>query len=680
MPSRPIAQLLAASFVTLATELVLIRWIPGQVRVIAYFPNLILLAAFLGIGAGCFLSCRLPLWTWPLLLIVLAAAVTAMSRVAFTQQSTSEFLWLLYFDLPRDAPVFNGVRLPILIVFVLSAITFVPLGGYIADRLNFFKQAERPLTGYAADLTGSLLGVVALTIILVSGAVPVVWFGVILIPAAFLYVRSLRSLLIFVAAGAVLLILVGWNDRAQYYSPYYAISVVPQKFNTFDVLTNGSVHQEAVPLKRELPPASRTLGLVRAGYHLPYRLLRREPRHVLILGAGTGNDVSVAIDERAERVDAVEIDPQILRLGAQHPDRPYDSPRVRAVNTDAREFLNYSEEKYDLIVFGTLDSMTRLSALSNVRLDNYVYTVECLEAARRHLTPDGGIVMLFMVGTPYIEEHISALLVRALDERPVVIRQYFFLFNRIFLAGPAFRHMAERAPLERLREAAALEAVPTDDWPFLYLRDRALSPFYVSIIGAILGITTLTVFGLSREMRQSVATRQVDVVMFLFGVAFLLTETKLVTEMNLVWGATWLASSIVFASILLTILLGTIWTSRAELSWPLCAGGLLVSLMISWAVPVRIFVGRAFGTRLAASIAFIGLPMLFASMCFAFIFRRRERVDVAFGWNMLGAVVGGLLEFSSMVFGIKAMTLLAVATYLIAILLIQRRSVDAHGS
>jgi spermidine synthase len=671
---RSVTQLVDASFITLATELVLIRWVPGEVRVIAYFPNLILIAAFLGLGAGSLLRRKLPMWTWPLLLIGLAVAVTAMSRVAFTQQSTTEHLWLLYLDLPRGAPVVNGVRLPILAIFVLTAITFVPLGGFIADRLNAFKIAGKPLTGYAADLSGSLLGVVALSIVLVSGAIPPVWFAVILAAGLILFLRPARVLATYVVASAILIALVMRSDHAQFYSPYYAIAIQQRPGGMFDVLTNGSFHQQAVPLRRTDPMQGSEMALIRSGYHLPYELLMRKPRHVLILGAGTGNDVAVALDNGAERVDAVEIDPQILKLGARHPDMPYSSPRVRAINTDAREFLNYNKDQYDLIVFGTLDSMTRLSALSNVRLDNYVYTVECLEAARRHLTADGGIVMLFMVGTPYIENHISGLLVRALDERPAVIRRYSLLFNRIFLAGPAFRRLTEQGSLDEARETAALQSVPTDDWPYLYLRDRTLSPFYLSIIGAILLIATLTIFGISREMRESIVERRTDIVMFLFGAAFLLTETKLVTEMNLVWGATWLTSSIVFASILLTILIGTLWTSRRAMSRNVASIALLVALLVSWAVPVRLFVGGSMPVRLTASVLFIGVPMLFASILFAIVFRDRQRVDVAFGWNMFGAVAGGLVEFSSMVFGIKAMTLLAIVAYLTAILLMNREA------
>jgi hypothetical protein len=44
-------------------------------------------------------------------------------------------------------------------------------------------------------------------------------------------------------------------------------------------------------------------------------------------------------------------------------------------------------------------------------------------------------------------------------------------------------------------------------------------------------------------------------------------------------------------------------------------------------------------------------------------------VDVAFGWNLLGAVTGGLLEFSSMIIGLKSLSLVAMLAYLGAFLI-----------
>jgi hypothetical protein len=70
----------------------------------------------------------------------------------------------------------------------------------------------------------------------------------------------------------------------------------------------------------------------------------------------------------------------------------------------------------------------------------------------------------------------------------------------------------------------------------------------------------------------------------------------------------------------------------------------------------------------------VGGPIFFAASCFALVFRSRPRAAVAFGWNLLGAVAGGLLEFVSMAVGLKALLLVALAAYLAAALIHRRRA------
>ena len=112
-------EILAVSFVVLFQELVLIRWIPIQIRVIAYFPNLILIGAFLGLGIGALRARhRSLLWAWPLLLLVLVGIARALSGVAFTANQVSEHFYLLYHDLGSDAPVVEGIQLPIVLFFI----------------------------------------------------------------------------------------------------------------------------------------------------------------------------------------------------------------------------------------------------------------------------------------------------------------------------------------------------------------------------------------------------------------------------------------------------------------------------------------------------------------------------------------------------------------------------------
>lgn len=309
-------ELVAASFIVLAFELTLIRWIASQVRVTAYFPNLVLISAFLGLGLGCLWPRhRIRLWMWPVVVTICVVAVTLMSGIVFTNRGSSEFLWLWYRDLPPDSPVVNGIHIPIIAVFVLGVGIFVPLGSFIAERLQMFRDGGKPLIGYACDLLGSLAGVVAMSLVFFAGMRPVHWFAIILAAGIALFWRTRRSLIFHVLLGSLVLVVVHVNDRAAVYSPYYAISYDQDDQGQLSVMTNGSFHQIALPLARSANLEDPTWAAVRKGYHLPYRLPGRPPRNVLVLGAGTGNDVAVALDEGAQSVDAVEIDPEILKLG-----------------------------------------------------------------------------------------------------------------------------------------------------------------------------------------------------------------------------------------------------------------------------------------------------------------------------------------------------------------------------
>ncbi len=669
---------MAASFVVLFQELALIRWLPVEVRVVAYFPNLILLSAFLGLGIGALQArAKSLMWIWPTGLLVLVASAWAMGRVAFTANAVTEHLWLLYVDLPENAPVIEGIRVPLITLFSLSAITFVPLGQYVGVRLESFRMNSSALWGYSLDLAGSLLGVVCFTAVSFSGLRPVWWFLPALLGGLFLVFRRPRLRIFFAVAAVVILLVIIRMTGPEQYSPYYAVTDVPvENSPDHNILANGSLHQIAIDFSGEyLGFEDRQTTLV--GYRLPYRRLGRPIRKALVLGAGTGNDVAVLLAEGAAEVHAVEIDPVILSLGREvHPNLPYADPRVTVHQVDARSFLNETTEQFDLIVFGTLDSMTRLSALSNVRLDNFVYTQEALAAARDRLTPDGGMVMFFSVGDDYIFEHLTALLATTFGRMPVIHRAFYNMFNVIFMAGPAFENFA--APIDPgawYLQEGALVGLPNDDWPYLYLPTPGVNSFYLSMIGILVLLSVLAIFGTSRGMRSGLVRRSgVDVEMFLYGFAFLLIETKFVTAMNLLWGATWLTSAVVFGAILLTILVGTVLMELKPVPWTLAGVGLVMALLVTYAIPIEALLRTDPPTRLALSVLYVAAPVIFASLCFAARFKARPAADLAFGWNLLGAVVGGLTEFFSMALGFRAMTLVAIAAYLLAFLFASRTS------
>ncbi len=149
------------------------------------------------------------------------------------------------------------------------------------------------------------------------------------------------------------------------WSPYYKISVFDAKTAGVKALNvNGIPHQliESTAQRRAREPV----------YFLPYRRVLSNPlRNVLIIGAGNGADVAIALAAGAKHVDAVEIDPRIYQIGRElNPDHPYQNPRVTIHINDGRAYLQQSRSTYDLILFALPDSLVLVAGQSSLRLES----------------------------------------------------------------------------------------------------------------------------------------------------------------------------------------------------------------------------------------------------------------------------------------------------------------------
>jgi multisubunit Na+/H+ antiporter MnhF subunit len=102
--------------------------------------------------------------------------------------------------------------------------------------------------------------------------------------------------------------------------------------------------------------------------------------------------------------------------------------------------------------------------------------------------------------------------------------------------------------------------------------------------------------------------------------------------------------------------------------------GVALALLVTWAVPTAALLQVDAVVRLLFSVAFVGIPVFFASLCFVSVFRGRADSSSAFGWNLLGAVAGGLLELVAMAVGFKALHLVALLAYLLAFLAWRREA------
>jgi hypothetical protein len=411
-------------------------------------------------------------------------------------------------------------------------------------------------------------------------------------------------------------------------------------------------------------------------YGLPYVRATATPRRVLIVGAGTGSDVAVALREGAEHVDAVEIDGTLQRLGHDlNPDRPYQDPRVDAIIDDGRAFLERTDRTYDLILFALPDSLTLVSGQSSLRLESYLFTREAFAAARAHLAPGGAFGMYNYYREPWLVDRLAGTLEDVFGRPPCVdslaLGDGIGHFS-LLMAGdqPGSVTCARSWIGDRTAPPPA-----TDDRPFVYLRGRTIPSLYTIVLAFVLLASLVSVRAAGGPIRGM--RRYLD--LFFMGAAFLLLETKNVVQFALLFGSTWLVNALVFGGILLTVLLAVetarrVRIRRVGLLWM----GLMVAIGLAWLVPASSLLSLAPGARFAAGVTLAFAPIFLANLIFSERFREVGDSTVAFGANLLGAMVGGALEYLSLLVGFRSLLLVAALLYAAALLCSPRRGTAAE--
>src|SRR5262249_20697530 len=322
-------------------------------------------------------------------------------------------------------------------------------------------------------------------------------------------------------------------------------------------------------------------------YNVSYRIFGNRFKRIAILGSGGGNDIASALRHGVESIDAVEIDPGIVKVGTNyHPEQPYQSPRVHAHVADARPFLrNPQNSGYDMIVFGAVDSHAVFSSMSSVRLDSYVYTVESFQEALKRLGPDGVLAVTFYYYKDWQLQRVFDALWKANGEKPIAVHSLGSQRdNLVLLAGPgAVRAALLKHPYvieqsaEKLVGVGAVEPT-TDDWPFLYLRDRGLPFNYGYILVLLFGFSYI-----AATRAAQVTSSRFDWIMFLMGAGFMLIETRTLAKTALLAGATWIVNTFVIAAVLLMILAAHLVVRRGWLQdVRLGLSALFASILLDW--------------------------------------------------------------------------------------------------
>jgi SAM-dependent methyltransferase len=396
---------------------------------------------------------------------------------------------------------------------------------------------------------------------------------------------------------------------------------------------------------------------------------------VLVIGAGGGNDVAAALAKDAGHVDAVEIDPKLYELGKErHPNAPYDDPRVSVHIDDGRAFLERTDRSYDLILLALPDSLTLVSGQSSLRLESYLFTEEALTSAREHLRPGGVFVMYNYYREDWLADRFAKSLQEVYGSAPCQMSLGSGDARFSLLASsdePSSLDCSTTAPQdggEPHAWEATVRSVPdpaTDDHPFPYLRSRRLTTFYLTTIALILGVSVLMVRAAAGPLRPML--RYAD--LFFMGVAFLLLETKSVVQFALLFGTTWFVNALVFLGVLLSVLLAVAVSRRMSFRRPaLLYVVLLASLVIAWLVPLDELLDLSVGPRFVVAVLLAFFPIFTANLVFTQRFKSTASSTTAFGANLLGAMVGGLVEYSALVIGYRMLLVVAAVVYGLAFL------------
>ncbi len=704
-PERVRLRLFVLGFQVLFLELVLIRFLAGHIWNLGYFPNFVLLAAFIGFGFGFLLHrhvsdgrSRLLYALKPVFLVAFVLGVIWMKPPGFVglaNVNTTIDNELFFTGTKPEEIGTLGQQMGMFLLWFLGIVLLFFLNG---QRMAKLFRLLPPLQAYTLDISGSLAGISLFMLISFLQVPAHYWFLVVALSFWIAIGNDVRNMPRLAASLApVCLAALSFSidnpgltpsqaqsdprpaeqvaeegEHTKYmrphsvWSPYQHLTLRPIPDQGWVINSNNIGHQV---FGRPTFPAIYTAA------HDLRKLTDSPPfRDVLIIGAGSGSDVAAALQAGSDRIDAVEIDPGIARYGFMHTNHfaaPYKDRKVNTVIDDGRHFIYNTKRRYDLIVFALTDSLVKVSSVSQLRLENYIYTAESFRRASELLNPGGWIVMYNAYRDVWLVEKLSAMLldampnesiVRVIDPSTLGAASGQHLWALIIGASPAGPHeFSELSQLEQASPAA------TDDWPFPYMKERRVPFHYQVAMAFVIGLVLAALLAFGRSSQRS--DPRFAVAFTLLGSAFLLLETKGVIQFSLLFGTTWLNNSLVFFAVLVSVLLGIRVAQAVRGAWllPTASVLLLASAAVQYAVPLGSLLAFEPLPRFFLAGALMFTPVFMANLIFSVLFRDRADAELYFGWNLLGATAGGVLEYLSLATGYQALGAVVIALYAVAL-------------
>ena len=689
------------SILSLFLETLFIRWIGTEIRIFAYLQNTILVVCFLGLGIGMFTSSRpieIKQTLFPLTIFLFLMAIP-VTRLALG--STSEMLSTLGDLVIWSGREASGIPTRIILLFAGLVLTygvlilivdiFVPLGRILGRLMN---SNPNPIWAYSVNIFGSILGTWSFVLLSFFYQPPFVWFLITAILLAVFILWSNRDKKTNFTLLAVIVVLSWFASQVSgalevIWSPYQKLVVRESGadgLGDYQIDVNNTGYQIIIDLSdarvsahpEKFPPALKGLSQ----YDMPL-LFHPNPKSFLIVGAGSGNDAAGALRHNVESVTSVEIDPAIITIGQElHPENPYLSSKVQVVNDDARSFFATTSEKYDVISFGLLDSHTT-TALTNARLDHYVYTKESLIQAKSRLENGGIMALTFEAQKPFIVDRIQMVLEEVFNQPPLIFRiptNAYGWGGDMFVTGDLEnvqkqlnQNSSLSAYIKQLQTANPIQLtdntkITTDDWPYFYLESPKIPLLYYLLIGLIIIIFVRSYRKWQADNNPSLVSRT-SWHFFFLGAAFLLLEVQNISKASVVLGNTWQVNAVIISSILgMALLANWIAYKFPKLSITPVYLSLIATCLGLYILDLARFGFLPYFTKAVIIGTLTSLPMLFSGIIFVRSFAIAKEKNNALGANLIGALAGALLQSITFITGIKALLLVVAGFYILSLL------------
>ncbi len=554
--------------------------------------------------------------------------------------------------LPDVSSIFPRALVALIPFFLVGMVAALTFANFTASSGDF----------YAADLIGAALGVVAvlwllsvwsafsLTLLLAAivGALAllVVWrqdgasrrTGL----AAISFIVGAALLAINLVSGAVdynPLALTGFprdktmvgilqdaNQQAKIidteWSPFARVDVVQTNDHSARyIFADGGAGAYMLPYDGD--PASLS-GLANTVEYLPFESGSAD--RTLVIGAGGGKDILLALNAGSSAITAVEVNPAVItatRKFADYNGHVLDLPQVDLVSGDARSFVERSSDQYDLIYLSLVYTQA-VEPASQALIENYIFTQEAFATYLDRLAPGGRLAIVAHNGLEGSRAAVTALQAfenagippaQALDHLwlwsypandPTVNTSVLIVskdplstdmvaslnaaakaqgMNPLYAPGDYETLFAPLRGGESVADfidadAAYNLAPTTDDQPYFFNLDHGIPPAIRSalVLAVLLAIALVGVALFTRgEAESAERGRWLRFVVYalLIGAGFMLVEVPLIQHFQILLGQPILSLAVVLATLLLAGGLGSFVSQR----W--IVGDLPVRVMIA---------------------------------------------------------------------------------------------------